>query len=586
MAEAEESAKETSNQDPDLLCEIEQLGYLLSLRLAENQMECRADISLTKEEPELPEPAVESDPSEEETAAKLAAEGGESESLPSKVAAAESDVELESITAREDSTPPPPPPFLAPAELIKLLNRYNIKQGIDFEALYNFCAAVEAGVDQQSVLLATGTEPQTGEDGWFELLVKTSGEEADFAEDEQGNVDLRTRHAFTEIETGQKIGILHQPHEGYPGETVHGLPIPAERGLIYSLIAGDGVELKYDGRVAFAEKEGRALLERQVLSVVDQWVISGDVDLQIGNIEFNGFVEIKGDVLDDFHIKATKGIKVGGVVGACRLESDGTVDVGSMAGKETGEIICHGDLSAGYLNQATVHCYGNVLVKSEIRNSTIKSTGSIIVDGTIVGGSCVALEGIEAKVLGATSGLATHLTAGIYFPDADRFNFLRESLKQIDIQIKRLKAAIGPLEKLHDLDEIVEKRLAILTEQWEKLEVEKDEYGAELAASTKQEQASTNPKINAGAALLEGVFIVLGDASEKIKIERKGPLTIIENSKEGGFRFLSMSSLPMAAAALESDILEKEAAAAVQAAADEAAALEESKAESGAGEDG
>jgi len=443
--------------------------------------------------------------------------------------------------------------------LIQLLHRYNIRQGIDFEALYNVCAAAEAGLEQCAVLIATGTAPQIGADGWFELVVKTSGDKAEFVEDEHGKVDLRTRHAFTEIRAGQKIGTLHPPQEGIPGITVHGLPIPAERGRIYSLVAGEGVELKYEGRVAFAVKDGRALLERQVLSVVDQLVVSDDLDLKVGNIDFNGFVEVKGDVLDEFHIKASKGIKVGGVVGACRLESEGSIDIGSMAGKESGEIICRGDLISGFLNQVKVFCYGDVLVTNEIRSSLVKATGRVIVErGSIIGGTCVALEGIEAKILGATSGLPTFLTAGVYFPDEDRFTFLRDRLRTVETQIKRLKAAIGPLTRLCDLDETTGKRLAILTDQWEKLEVEKEQLSAEMAASTRQEQETCNPKINAGSKLMEGVQITLGNATHKYKIERQGPLSIIENTKRGGFYYLGMTPLSKPATELEKEALAEE----------------------------
>lgn len=570
----ESETEESSNQlDPALLCQLETPDYQLSLRLANGQVECWADYCRVKNEP-APEPEI----TAEEEALPAVAEN-EQELADEQAPGEDSQADVENNAAEDFN--PCSTPSLPPVELIGLLHRHNIKAGIDFEALYDFCAGVEIGIEQQVVMLARGIEPTVGADGWFELMVKTSGEDAEFEEDEQGNVDLRTRHAFTEIEVGQKIGILHPPQEGITGMTVHGLPIPAERGRIFSLVAGEGVVMKYDGRAAFAEKEGRAILERQVLAVVDQWVISGDVDYSVGNIDYHGFVEVRGDVLDEFNIKATKGIKVGGVVGACRLESQGPVEIGSMAGKDSGEIICHGDLIAGFLNQATVHCYGDVLVRNEIRNSIVKATGRIIVErGAIMGGSCVALEGIEAKVIGTSAGLETKVTAGIYFPDADRFAFLRESLKRIDDQVVRLKAAIGPLEKLRDLDEVTAKRLSILTEQWEKLEVERDEFRAELAASTKQEQSTNNSKINVGSELLEGAYIHLGDASEKIKIERKGPMTIIENTKEGGLRYLSMSPLQKSANELEKEILATEAKAAREAAAAEAAAVAAAKKES------
>jgi uncharacterized protein (DUF342 family) len=567
MSETDDSQQ----HDPNLLCELEQAGYQLRLYLENNQMECHCDFVRLAEKPE-PEREGEAAETEEREPAEDQQDDAVSELAEAEPAAG--------AAADEDVSPPPvetfPPPLSLPAaELLQLLKRYNVIHNIDFPALYNFCALIEEGREQVSEILARGIEPRTGEDGWFELMVKTSGE-AEFAEDERGNVDLRTRHAFTEIEVGQKIGVLHHPHDGYPGVTAHGLPLPAERGRIFSLVAGDGVELKYDGRVAYAEKAGRAILERQVLSVVDQLVISGDVDFKVGNIDFNGFVEIKGDVLDEFEVKATKGIKINGVAGACRIECNGPLEICSMAGKETGEIICHSDLEAGFLNQVKVECYGSVYVKNEIRNSHIKATGCIIVErGSIIGGSCVALKGIEAKVLGSTSGVLTRLTAGVYFPDADRFEYLRERLKATDEQIKRLKHAIGPLEKLQNLDEITQKRLTILTEQWEKLEVEREELGAELAASTKQEQSSVNPKINVGSELLEGVQISLGESSQKFKIERKGPMSIIENTKDGGFRYLSMSPLQKAAAEIENEILTQEAMLAEAAAAADAVGVEE-----------
>jgi len=523
----------------DLICEIEKPGFRISLRRADSGMECRGDFAV------IP-PEATSEPADEEPPAE---DDGESDG---------SDEALEAEDSIANVAKPPAVLSLPAHELIASLQQHNI-ENIDIAAIYNFCAAVESGAEPQDVLLASGTEPQTGADGWFELLVKTSGEEAEFLADERGRVDLRTRHAYTEIEEGQKIGILHQPQEGIPGVTVDGRPISAERGRIYSLVAGEGVEMKFDGRVAFATRAGRALLERQVLTVVDQLIVSGDLDLKTGNIDFHGFVEVKGDVLDEFHIKAKKGIKVGGVVGACRLESDSLVQIGSMAGKERGKIICKGDLVAGFLNQVEVECRGDVLVTNEIRNSSIKATGKIVVErGSIVGGSCVALEGIEAKNLGATSGLETRLVAGVYFPDADRFDFLHQRRQTVDQQIARLRAAIGPLERLANLDDATQKRLTILTEQWEKLEVERDELKAEVAASARQEQTTSNPKINVRSQLFDGVLIVLGKSSHKYKMVRQGPMSIIENTKAGGFRYLGLSPLPKKAEELEREQIEAE----------------------------
>lgn len=531
MVTAADRQSNADGQEEELLCEISQPLFSIRLWLADQRMECRIEFGRLESQPVARERVETSNPQAEETSP-------------------ESVVKSKSIVNPELSTP---------AGLIQLLADNNITQGIDFEALYDFAASVAEGGSPPPTVLARGIKPQTGADGWFELEVKTAGDHPEFEVDARGRIDLRTLHAFTEIEAGQKIGVLHPPKDGIPGRSVVGEPLPAEHGQIIPLVAGEGVELKYNGRYAFATRDGRALLERQVLTVVDQLVVEGDLDLEVGNISFHGFVEVKGDVLDDFYIVSAKGILVRGVVGASRLESEGLIEIASMAGRERGVVICH-ELHAGFLNQAKVQCFGDVLVKNEIRNSNVKSTGRIIVErGGIVGGSCVALEGIEARVVGAPSGLNTSLTAGVYFPDEDRFNFLRESLNKIDAHIKRLHMAIGPLEKLEKLDDASSKRLSLLTEQWERLEIAREDLQAEVAASTRQEPSSTNPKINIGKELLPGVQILLGRSKQQFMIERKGPVSIIENSKEGGFRFLSMTPLQKTAQDLEDELLAQEA---------------------------
>ncbi len=454
-------------------------------------------------------------------------------------------------------------PLLAAHEVIRLLQRHNIVQAIDYAAVYDFCAQIDLGLDPEPTVLARGVPPQPGEDGRFELIVKVFGDEIELQEDESGRVDHKDLHAYTEIEVGQKLGLVHSPKAGMPGMTVAGGPIPAEPGQPFELIAGEGVELKYDRRVAFATKAGRAVLEKQVLSVVDLLSVPGDVDLTIGDINFNGLVEIKGEVPDDFDVKAGKGLKLHGPVGACQIESGGPIEMTSMAGKEIGSIVCRGDLRATFLNQVSVFCYGDVIVTNEIRNCRIKSTGRITVErGAIIGGKCIALAGIEAQDIGTPSGQRTVLLSGRYFPDEDRFTYLHQRTTQIDGQIKAISEAIGPLKRLignaPDIAPAAERRLVILQEQLDKLKAEKMHTQAEIKASAPQNPAGRNPKINIHKHLLEGVEINLGETWEKVTIERRGPLSVIENSEEGGLRYLPLSPLSLEAKALEEQLLAEE----------------------------
>lgn len=453
--------------------------------------------------------------------------------------------------------------FLNPPDLLWIMNKHGMIETVDYEAVYEFCAILDMGMIPDAKVLARGIDPVAGRDGWFELLVKTSGLDACFKEDEQGNVDLRNRHAYSEIEPDQKLGLVRPPQDGVAGIDVLGVPIPAPAGKPFELIVGDGVVLKFEGRAAFATKAGRALFEKNKLSVVDLLVVPGNVDLTIGDIDFYGFVDIKGDVLDDFDIKATKGIKVAGTIGACRIESGGSIEMTSMAGKEIGTITCHGDLHATYLNQVEVQCFGHVSIENEIRNSTVKATGQITVErGAIIGGCCVGMDGIETKDMGTPSGLKTHVVAGIYFPDADRFAYLHNRLISIKQQIESINKALSPLrahlKRGNDNAATAETRLAVLNEQLDKLYDDQNNFTAEIKASKLQSFATMNPKINIRGELREGVVLVLGQTTKEIKNARRGPMSIIENTRDGGLRFLGLTPMPVKAEKIEEELIEAE----------------------------
>ncbi len=456
---------------------------------------------------------------------------------------------------------------IAPAELINLLKMLDISDTVDLEQLAIFCTDAANGEDPKNFLLASGTEPTPGKDGYFELFVDTGDDDVELTEDEQGRVNFKNIQAFTNVQPEQLIGTIYPPEQGTAGKTITGLPIPAPLGQAAKLVAGDGIEIRADGTEAVATKAGRVTFEKDILAVAEEFVVSGNVDLKVGHINFNGFVEIKGDVLDDFNIKSTKGISVSGAVGACQLISDGPITVGSMAGMGFGLIRCKGDLTARYLNHVTVECWGDVHVTNEIRNSTIKSAGSInVATGLITGGQTIALEGIEAKLFGSKSGVKTYLTSGVYFPEVDRLHFLRTRLKSIAYQLTKIAETLPPLQK-KPLDEMrpalreaIELRINILSERQIKITAEQEALSEELAKFAADEHPTANAKINVLTSMKEGVIINLGETTEEVKMEISGPASIIENSQAEGIRQLTHSPLKTCAQSLEEEALQEEAA--------------------------
>ena len=454
---------------------------------------------------------------------------------------------------------------ITPAELINLLRKHQITESVNLEQVAIFCSEAAQGANVEDFLLARGTEPVHGEDGWFELIVSTGKEKSEFAEDQQGRVDFKQVQNFSNVEPGQQIGRNCHPTAGTPGKTITGEVIPAQPGKPSGVITGGGAKFSEDGTQAIAEQSGRVVFDNNILSVAEEFVVNGDVDLNIGHISFNGFVDIKGDVLDDFHITATKGINITGAVGACRIQCDGPVTIGSMAGKGSGKIVCKGTFKARYLNQAVVECWGDISIEHEVRNSVIKSTGSVQVsNGLITGGETIALEGIEAKILGARAGARTVVHAGVYFPETDRLQFLRTRVKSTAEQIKRINETLQALNKKplsimrKALREATELRIGILTQRQVNLDAEREELTEELKNFAVDEHPTANPKINILGSLKEKVVINLGETSEEITTEISGPVSVIENTRDGGLRYLTFAPLKVSAEEAENEALLEE----------------------------
>ncbi len=423
-------------------------------------------------------------------------------------------------------------------ELIGFLAGDGITVGIDEEALTRLLADALPGKSANG-LLAAGIQPLRGDDGSLEYTfvslepppVRESSDD-----DEKHQVDFRVVQQFINVDPDQEIGRILPPTDGIPGKTVRGKPVPSEVGKPLLLKLGQNVRCGGEnGEILFSEIHGRVKQEGETVHVVEEYVIDGDVDFSIGNIRFNGFVEVRGDVLDGFQVSASKGLKITGNVGACRLISHGNIEFCGMDGQAKGSILCGGTITAHFIHDSSVECLGSMLVDVELHNCSIHCRSSLVT-GTLSGGDCVILSGLEAKKLGAPSAVKTLIHCGVDYHDLDRMHILLDQLETLQQQIAKTK----------DMQE-----LTALTEKKQKL-------GKIIVEVRSRRPAGSNPKINIKDRIHEGVTIYLGDAVEEFSVELSGPLSLIENSQAGGLRHLSISGLDVPAADLEKAWLERD----------------------------
>ena len=426
---------------------------------------------------------------------------------------------------------------LTDTELQGFLSQFKIREGLLPEGVADLLNAAATGTVVTELLLARGTPMIPGEDGQLVLAVSDAMASAADEDEDTETIDLRKVQSFLNVEEGQHVASVHPPGAGTPGMTVFGKEIPPQPGAPFILVPGLNVRLGDDGRSVFAEAAGRVCVRGFEISVEDIYVIRGNVDFKVGNILFRGFVEIKGDVLDGFSVKSTGGIKVHGIIGVCAIESDGDISFSGMNGRGTGTITCGGSITANYIYETSIECAGDVTIDLEIRNAQIRALGSICVNRRgISGGEYFALAGIESFFLGNVVSQHTRVVTGVHYRDLEELNQLFQALKQLIAEYQN--APKGTV----DLKEFARKRSAI-TEQTEKVRHRK--------------YAACNPKINVKKVLYEGVNITVGSQSLNIKEARNGPLSIIENTIEGGIRYLGMTPLSFQAQAIEDTFIKQ-----------------------------
>jgi len=163
-------------------------------------------------------------------------------------------------------------------------------------------------------------------------------------------VDYTALNLIRSVERGQEICHLIKPTEGEPGRSVLDEEIPAKSGRDVPLPRGRNTEISEDGMQLLASISGSVEFTGQNFQVNPVLEIAGDVDFSTGSLNFTGDINIQGNVLSGFAVRAMGNIRVAGVVEAR----------GSASGGDSGE-----DSENGCLECAIAYSGTKIRIGSE-----------------------------------------------------------------------------------------------------------------------------------------------------------------------------------------------------------------------------
>ncbi len=346
---------------------------------------------------------------------------------------------------------------LTPEEVLTAIReQFGITYGLDEVAVLK---TVESGLLFEPVVIAHGKPAVAGTDAKLRYYFKT------FLIENSNRAELppyNENEFFSIIHTGDML-VEKLPHnDGVAGITVRGMSLPAVEGRDCRLPEGSGVTVSPDGKYLYAAMDGRPYLKGNRIVMSDVFTVEGNVDLSVGDIDFDGDVLIGGNIQSGMIVRATGNIEIAGSVEAAAIDAGrNLVLYQGIQGADTGALRAGGDIFARYIIRASVEAdgnlYGDYIVSSQISvMGTVRMMGS---HAKIFGGMLRASSRVWVSAIGAVSGERTVIEIG-------SSPKLRKMLVELEEKRAQTKAQ---LEKIDNLVRVPVPR----TETPERLEMRK-----------------------------------------------------------------------------------------------------------------
>lgn len=269
---------------------------------------------------------------------------------------------------------------------------------------------------------------------------------------EDGKVDHYELNLINKVEKGGWLGERIDATPGEPGKSVFGEEIPAKHGkqlpLLYDKSSIEEVYDKEKGiTVLVAKKPGAVFYKNDIIYVYDYLEIEGDVSFETGNINFDGFVNIKGSIDDNFSVEAKNDIEVLGPMGIGGINKvhskNGCIYIrGGIAGKNKARIFCKQNLYTKFASDCIIECDGTVHIGFYAINCYIRAKQVIFEskNSRIIGGRIDA----EIKVVANEVGNRTEIPTVINVKGFNRKKF-KDTFDNINSSIKELNEELAQL---------------------------------------------------------------------------------------------------------------------------------------------
>lgn len=376
------------------------------------------------------------------------------------------------------------------------------------------------------IIVAEGKAPKQGKDAFIEYFFNTDPKARPTMK-EDGSVDFFNLNTISHCKAGDVLAKLTPAVPGEDGMTVLATKLKPREVKNLKFRFGKNIDISEDMRVLTSKVNGHVTLVEGQVFVSDVLAVE-NVDNSTGNIEYEGSVEIHGNVQSNFSVKAQGNIVVNGLVEGAYLEAGGDIIIArGMAGMSKGEIKAKGNIVAKFFENAHATAGGYITTES-ILHSNVSAGSEITVGGRrgfITGGHVIAASQIKVKTLGSAMGASTIVEVGADPLLKQELTKLQKDVAEVDKQIKSMDPIIASyaLKRKQGVNLTPDQMqyLSTLIKAREKKQQELTELNGQLEPLQEMMEQQHQAQVVVLGEVFPGTKIVIGDVSMVVQSSMK-----------------------------------------------------------------
>ncbi len=331
-------------------------------------------------------------------------------------------------------------------EIISTLVSKGVKYGVDEIVIENFMKDRRYCTDY---VLAKATPPVQGHDAVITYLFNLDRTLKPKLNDD-GSVDFHQLDMISHCNKDQLLATLTPMELGKPGIDVCGCLLRPNKVNNAVLRYGNNIYLSEDGLSMYSGVNGHVTLTDGRVFVSDTYEIPSDVDASTGDINYEGNVVIKGNVITGYTVRAKGDIEVDGVVEGAFLEAGGQIVLKrGMQGMNKGILKANGNIISKFIESAEVKAGGYITTES-ILHSKVSAKGDITVGGKrgfVTGGEIRSGTFISVKTAGSPMGTPTLLEVGTDPSILEEFRALEKKIIAMMADKEKISQALAVFRK-------------------------------------------------------------------------------------------------------------------------------------------